>query len=427
MFKNRKKIIEAITCAIDPRSPAYQKALSKYPQDYGEYFFLHDMSNYVKEALVVEKQFENAQGYFISNGGNGYVGFYAHDAAIGLLQHAIATGSPDAAVSWLEKVISINPENFIDGCNIMVLGGIEVSDQVKLDTDIILMPFDKIPNSSRKKTIDLGNIKSLGNFSITPKAALVLQSKVKNSIFPISEESKYSEESKHFSQEAMNTYDRIDKYRIALTVLGPSSPLNVGYWFQYNDKDIDDAFGIHASISYSMVEVIPSIFSKPYAVTNNEAIKKIVNSFYRLNNKFQPQCRLALERLNQAMRRRLSLGDKAIDLAIALEILLADNGENTYKIALRGALLLDGSQEDQLKTRAIIGGLYSLRSAVVHSGKIPNTINLKEYGKKKIEELLKEAEVITAKIIISLMKRGNIPDWYSFEMFPDKIDNSTER
>src|SRR4051812_40788080 len=74
-----------------------------------------------------------------------------------------------------------------------------------------------------------------------------------------------------------------------------------------------------------------------------------------LTGPFRDRITLALDRLNQGMRRRFP-GDKAMDIAIALEALLSDTGaqtEVTYRLALRSALLLGGNLVERKKNRTL--------------------------------------------------------------------------
>lgn len=108
-----------------------------------------------------------------------------------------------------------------------------------------------------------------------------------------------------------------------------------------------------------------------------------------------------------------------MEYAIALETLLADGGtENTYKIGLRGALLLGGDSIVKQKNRAIIGAAYIMRSKLVHSGKVPDEIKVTKLGKMSALDVSKRAASICAEVIKCVVRRGDIPEWFDFELQP---------
>jgi hypothetical protein len=128
--------------------------------------------------------------------------------------------------------------------------------------------------------------------------------------------------------------------------------------------------------------------------------------------------RIALQRLNQAVRRHLA-ADKALELAIALETLLTDGpGQNTYKIGLRSALLRRGSVSEQLARRAVVSALYSVRSAVAHDGVAPSRVSVVGRGKIDSGTVVTESMTATTDVIATVIARGGVPDWYSFEIAP---------
>jgi hypothetical protein len=120
--------------------------------------------------------------------------------------------------------------------------------------------------------------------------------------------------------------------------------------------------------------------------------------------------------LNQAIR-RLRSGDRALELAIVLESLLADGpGENTYKVGLRTALLIGGDEDTRLANRAVVGALYTLRSQLVHDGKVSDKVKVVRRGKVNTSQVVSEAVRISAQVIREVLDRGEIPDWYLLEV-----------
>ena len=212
----------------------------------------------------------------------------------------------------------------------------------------------------------------------------------------------------------LHVYHLLDDCRQAISLVGPSCPISAGYWFQFDDADLNEA-SFYGGVTTSHMEVLPWGFTPPKPLDPAET-REVVDRFLALGEPLRGKLRLALERLNQALRRRPS-GDKALDLSIALEILLVDgSGENTHKVGLRAALLLDVLLEERLQARSIIGGLYILRSALVHDGILPPDVKLVRFGKRPSGQVIEDATVICGKVIRSILFRGEIPDWYYFEL-----------
>ena len=83
--------------------------------------------------------------------------------------------------------------------------------------------------------------------------------------------------------------------------------------------------------------------------------------------------RIGVDRFKQALRRTNDI-DKAIDLGIAIEVILlhsfdpTDRGELKYRSSLRGAMFLGGDKPDRVKTFNLLKDAYDLRSKAVHAG-----------------------------------------------------------
>lgn len=116
-----------------------------------------------------------------------------------------------------------------------------------------------------------------------------------------------------------------------------------------------------------------------------------------------------LSRLSQA-KRRPSIEDKVLDLAIALEMILlgkSNKEQLALSFRLRGSYLIGETVEERTSVYQDLKNLYTYRSEVAHSGL------LRENNQKKIEEvrerfpqLLQIADRIVQKAILD-----ELPDW----------------
>ena len=119
--------------------------------------------------------------------------------------------------------------------------------------------------------------------------------------------------------------------------------------------------------------------------------------------------RIGFDRLASALRRNAV--EKAIDLGIALEVLLLfENtqgkpleGELKYRMALHGAAFLGASKEERLAIFKALKSVYDLRSKVVHNGHLPSG---KDYGSH-----LNEGVRLCAQVAKKLAAARGFPDW----------------
>jgi len=134
-----------------------------------------------------------------------------------------------------------------------------------------------------------------------------------------------------------------------------------------------------------------------------------VESFLAIESVAGGVCEIAASRLIAA-RNRLYSGNKAIDGCIALEALLTDKdetGDNTYRVALRSALLLGSALEERQRIFGETRAFYNLRSRTVHGGlKTHDTDGaIAENGLRICAEVLQK--------IVGLRK---LPNWRELEL-----------
>lgn len=119
---------------------------------------------------------------------------------------------------------------------------------------------------------------------------------------------------------------------------------------------------------------------------------------------------VGLRRFNQVFTRDL-VEDRIIDLTIALEstLLAGIQQELSYRIALRGAVLLEGLRPPE-ETQDIIQALYVIRSKVVHEGKLFSEQTVRKVVPKSIQpdEFPTICEGIVRDVLTAYLKQGAI-------------------
>jgi hypothetical protein len=158
------------------------------------------------------------------------------------------------------------------------------------------------------------------------------------------------------------------------------------------------------------------MMTAPAEVTT-AAVTGIVVSYYRLKKGDRDRINLALERMIRSRCQFVS-GNRAIDLAIALEVLFmsADRDEHSYKISLRAARLLRGELQTRQRTFLEVRRLYDMRSSMVHTGNVKNEYNLDDV-KASAHDIVESVDVLCTEAIRAFIRLGGIPeDWRPIEL-----------
>jgi hypothetical protein len=169
-------------------------------------------------------------------------------------------------------------------------------------------------------------------------------------------------------EDATAIHSLIADVTLALTLVGPRAPIQAAHWFILDDPDLEEASLLRGSRGHSHIEILP-FRDGNYPPLDPIEAPQIVQGYLALETQTKNKVRVALERLGQAQNRR-SLGDRAVELSIALETLMGDNAttEMTHKIKVRSVRLIGGSDEVRKKNSAVMNKAYSIRSSLVHTG-----------------------------------------------------------
>ena len=120
----------------------------------------------------------------------------------------------------------------------------------------------------------------------------------------------------------------------------------------------------------------------------------------------------------QALRRH-DLGDKAIELAIALETLTADGDSNevSHKVKIRATKILGGDGAARARNAKLISETYNIRSKQMHTGAFDAKRARMVAGVSLTPaEILDQAATLCADCIVAKIRRGSIPTWATFDI-----------
>ena len=264
---DREYLIQTLQQSLEADSENYAKATAesaKWPPDVRDALFIHYVAKPIEEALARDAPFDC--GGFLVQQDNGYSGFHAHEAAIAMARRVLRGETPDQALAWLEKILATDQGT---GIGVLSLWGIEVKSQVDLGSGVTLFPFSELPASRTKEWLSQprdpttfpGFLASM--FASQPGAALVCRCTVQ----PFLHSTKLGNPPAQINPNRIQSL--LDDARLALTLIGPSCPLNAGYWFQFDDPDLTEAVFWGVSTTYQ--EVLPQGFTPPVLIEPTEA------------------------------------------------------------------------------------------------------------------------------------------------------------
>jgi Apea-like HEPN len=323
-----------------------------------------------------------------------------------MLQIARDTRDPVAAVAWLRIIPRLEEGR---GGAVKTLYGVKCSERVALSDDIVLIPFSDLSASSMRSYVldqyrgDTGT-PGFRAFIQPPYAALYRAGTIK----PLTVGSDFSKGAPATWFEDLNTA------ALLLALVPTAVPLEALHWYHYDDPDV--AMLCQFGISWLGAEFQPSGYVEPAQITT-EAVTGLLSGYRNLNKGDQDRVTLALQRLIRA-RCQSNPGNRAIDLAIALEVLFmnADSGEHSYKNSLRCARLVRTSLVDRRAVFAQVKKLYDMRSSMVHRGSAPSTCNVNG-DQYTASDLVGSVDVICAESIRRFLALGGIPkEWQDTEL-----------
>ncbi|VWC41814.1 hypothetical protein BLA23254_07028 [Burkholderia lata] len=338
---------------------------------------------------------------------------YPMQVAERMIQRAIRSGSGEEAIDWMLKVLGTKEAA---GKMIEALWGVPVDQEIALTKSVKIVPITDLPDGPQKRMLTEYKFGASDSVLMTsldfvqPKSALVLERTVSPLVFdPTGNGNDQDEMKAYVADEAL-----LGEITLALTVVGPRVPISAYIWFAYSDPDIQLAVSMNARRMRAL-EILPHRSEEYPPLDPTEAVE-IVNAYLNLDDPTKGKVRLALQRLNQAQRRR-SVGDRALELAIAFEALLGQGTtEMTHKITVRSTRLFGGDAEERKRNVALMKEMYQIRSTLVHEGKDATGTKKILNAKIPVDAIIDEAVLKCVELIKTIIRRGSIPEWSEWDV-----------
>jgi hypothetical protein len=251
--------------------------------------------------------------------------------------------------------------------SIQYLIGPELDERVEIDDSTSLMPARELEDAlERDEFADAEEFRLLS--VATPTAALV----TKGYVPKIYDESNLSDSSAV----------RQKMYTLSLLLNALDGVFCFpGYSTERLAPDVPLGMFAGRSGGYTVYDFLPMERCRIDAELVAPRLRKLYHSFQAGSDRFHSRLRIALERLGAA-KSKMSDAERALDLGIALEILLLDNdrGDQLRTTAgLRGAWLVGENATSRLRVFKLLREVYDARSSVAHSGELKKNNLSKEH------------------------------------------------
>jgi hypothetical protein len=374
---------------------------------------IHALADRLSKLIVKDSRFPGVSVRMI-RGDDGAIGFYPNMVGFSLVRRALQTGSPEAAVEWLQKVLETTTAT---GKTIRTLWGVPVDQEIELTSRVKIVPIDKLPDSRQKQRIT-GHSHLLSGPPVMnplnwqpPQSALVVSRKIEPFIYDPDAQPNFTHD------EFIQTHELLLDVTLVLTVVGPRASIPSVQWFTFDDPDLNEASIVSGSSRWQNLEILPAWHTN-YPVLDPEEAPLVVKDYLALQGNTRSKVRVALQRLNQAQRRH-NIGDRAVELSTAFEALLGDNSttEMIHKIKVRSVRLIGGTDEVRKRNAAILNNTYKIRSTLVHTGHVDELSVKNVCGQKmSASDIIDQTITMCSNLIKIIIRRGSIPDWSIFDI-----------
>jgi len=278
----------------------------------------------------------------------------------------------------------------------VALSGLTPGATCDMGRGILFVPWDSLQDSSQKRSVWERCV--MGAPWFLPTGALVRTVAIEKLHL-------HQDDFPCYAEQHLAPIDQTELYDalMCMALVAPCAPHVVGSWVSI--PQWAPVYG--GGMLLPQLEGIAS--SQPFPPEAAHRARDLFEAFCALPANLKARLRLVMQRLNRAMRRRVTV-DASIDLGIALEALYLsdtgdDRGELTFRLKTRAARFLGTTEAERQNIFRLVGDLYGMRSSAVHTGLVSATIR-----GRPANEVLADGFALTADTTRRFIASGE-PDW----------------
>lgn len=313
------------------------------------------------------------------------------------------------AADWLIRMLSTRQA---DGEFKAVIWGLSTDREASLGKHSRLLPFGQLPESRLKKWIsdrarnlwDNAVWASQSYFDL-PGAAIVR----KVADFPYIRTDNASFNA--IAELEDEAYETLVFFQGKMA----GQPLALGYWFEYDDEDLD-LNSYENFVSWLLPEIVPSISSN--VAVDATMVQQELKALSAMPADWRNDLIRSMERFTLSQCRRQTI-DRILDLTLAFEIAVSGKGEQvpqSWKVSVRSAQMIGGPLQQRKENRGKMTELYALRNKGTHGS------NLSGKDQQKQHTVLTDAAALYPKLLDSFWRLGKRPDWNAIELGPNTAE-----
>lgn len=355
------------------------------------------------------------------------------------LVHTAIKHNVDQAINILEAYIESNAYE-LKHKSIYI--GIHVNDAIELDENLWLLPYSEAPDSTLltyypKSQNQISHIKMKTSGPISPTRDISAVALVSSyTVKPMFLKSHNSDDSYQGYKRML--YMSVHAVGDLLTLFSEHGIFHLASCACYSDAALmAKEAGVHKSFTFSgyqLSDITPHIRTSPLKNTQLNELKVLYESYKKLKSSDRNKLQIIIRRLARAMPEEFSAfnrEDRAIDIGIAFESLLlpeTKEGELSYRLALRGALLGGDTVNERSKIRTLLKNVYNYRSQAVHNGVLTEQTKNKKVIRtlQEVDQDLRDAISLCIKLIKKVIITGHLPDYKQLEIGSTDEDTISE-
>lgn len=368
-----------------------------------------DLETKILEAVALDPSFGSLRSAWVSFAGSGNPVNYGNLPAH--LVGNVLAGEPAEEV--LDRLRAFAAKGTSSGWWYAAISGVTVPNVSEFATGIDLVPWAEVQDSSQKERLSPTKWRpeSLEGLRPEPNCALRFKFPERRVLFPNALEGSLA----NSMPELDSIHKKIANAIRAITALLGRPVAVLGSWPTASDQVLQQMCGATFQFGDALNDVAMFSPSNNPVTLDVDAAGKLFESLERFHGNDANAIKTALDRIILALRQFSTVG-KAIDLGIALEVILlhemnGEQGELKYRSAMRGAHFVGGDKANQKVTFKTLKDVYDLRSKAVHTGRLPDDATVTE----KLERGMLLITAIARKII-ELEKFPNWEDDYVFSV-----------